>query len=143
MKIIKSYLASWGQKEIIKQFVKFCLVGFLNTFVDFGVYLFFSRIVGLYFLYANIFAVFVAMTSSFILNKYWTFQNHGQSIKMQYLKFFLVNIVYFFLNNSIIYILVNQLRVFDLLAKIIAIGIGLIWNFFANRYWTFKVADKI
>ncbi|MCX6742875.1 MAG: GtrA family protein [Candidatus Parcubacteria bacterium] len=142
MKILKFYIASLGGKKIIRQFVKFCLVGFLNTFVDFGVYLFFSRIVGLYFLSANILAVFVAMTSSFILNKYWTFQNHGQSIKMQYLKFFLVNIVYFFLNNLIVFSSVHYLLISDILAKVMAITVGLFWNFFANRYWTFNNANK-
>jgi len=126
------------KSEIFRQFTKFCLVGFLNTFVDFGVYLFFSRIVGLYFLYANFLAVFVAMTSSFILNKYWTFKNHDNNLKVQYLKFTLVNIVYFFLNNAIFFSAVHYLRLFDIWAKVLAIGIGLIWNFLANRYFTFK-----
>lgn len=126
------------QSEIIRQFVKFCLVGVLNTLIDFGVYLFFSRLIGLYFLLANFISVIVAMTFSFFLNKYWTFANREKKIKSQYLKFALVNLVYFLLYNLIFFSLVNYLHVYDLLAKVGAIIIGLFWNFLANKFWTFS-----
>ncbi len=126
------------QKEICRQFIKFCLIGLLNTIIDYSIYLFFSRSIGLYFLYANIISISVAMTFSFFANKYWTFQNKDKRLKTQYLKFAAVNVVYFFLNNSILFVLVTYLAVFDLLAKIIAIIIGLSWNFFVNRHWTFR-----
>lgn len=127
------------QKEIFRQFIKFSLVGVINTIIDFSVYLFFSRLIGLYFLYANIIAILVAMTFSFIANKYWTFQNNEKKIKSQYVKFTLVNGVYFLLNNMIVFVLVEYLVFYDLGAKIIAVITGLIWNFLANRHWTFKV----
>jgi putative flippase GtrA len=126
------------KKQIYRQFFKFCLVGLMNTAIDFSVYLFFSRTLGLYFLYANILAILLAMTFSFWANKYWTFQNNEKKIKLQYLKFALVNLVYFLLYNSIFFSLVEYFKLFDLTAKIAAIMIGLFWNFFANRYWTFS-----
>ena len=128
------------QSEIFRQFVKFCLVGIINTAIDYLVYLGLTRGIDLYFLYANIIAILVAMTFSFIFNKYWTFRNYGKNIKKQYLKFFIVNLAYFLLNNVIVFSLVKYFMIFDLLAKIIATIIGLIWNFTANRYWTFKRA---
>ncbi len=128
--------------EIYRQFIKFCLVGSANAIIDYTVYLMLSRIIGLYFLYANIIAILTAMTFSFIFNKYWTFQNQEKQIKKQYFKFIIVNIIYFFLNNSIVFGLVRFLKVYDLLAKIVAIFVGLFWNFFANRYWTFKTNNS-
>lgn len=126
------------KKEIYRQFIKFCIVGTINTIIDYAFYLLFSRVVGIYFLYANLLSVALAMTSSFIFNKYWTFRDPSRNIKMQYFKFLLVNLVYFILNNSIVFSLVRYLKIYDLVAKIIAVIIGLFWNFFANRYWTFK-----
>ncbi|MFA5187876.1 MAG: GtrA family protein [Patescibacteria group bacterium] len=131
------------KKLIYRQFFKFCLVGAINTVIDFSVYLFFNRVLGLYFLYANILAILAAMTFSFFVNKYWTFQNNEKKLHTQYLKFALVNLVYFLLYNSILFGLVEYFKVFDLAAKIIAIIIGLFWNFFANRRWTFRPAPKI
>ena len=126
------------KKEICRQFIKFCIVGVINTIIDYALYLLFSRVMGVYFLYANLLSVSLAMTSSFIFNKYWTFKDQNKSIKTQYLKFVVVNIVYFILNNSIVFALVRYLKIYDLLAKVIAIIVGLFWNFLANRYWTFK-----
>lgn len=118
--------------------MRFCVVGIINTIIDYGVYLFFSRSIGFFYLYANILAILVAMTFSFFANKYWTFGNFENKLKSQYAKFFLIGIVYFILYNSILYLSVNNLHIYDLLAKVIAIVIGLFWNFIANKYWTFK-----
>jgi len=131
-------IAKLQQSVIFRQFVKFCLVGIINTAIDYLVYLGLTRGLDLYFLYANIIAILVAMTFSFIFNKYWTFRDYQKNIKKQYSKFFLVNLVYFLLNNMIVFSLVKYLLIFDLLAKVMAIFVGLIWNFTANRYWTFK-----
>jgi putative flippase GtrA len=131
-------LNNFYKKETFRQFIKFCLVGIFNTIIDYGVYLFFTRSLGLYFLYANILAILIAMTFSFFVNKYWTFKNFEKKIKSQYAKFFLIGIVYFFLYNIIFYLCVHNFKIYDLLAKIIAIAIGLSWNFVANKYWTFR-----
>ena len=127
--------------ELAKQFIKFCLVGIFNTVIDFSVYLFLSRAINLYFIFANLLSVLVAMTFSFFANKYFTFQNLEKA-KIQYLKFALVNLVYFLLYNSIFWLMVEYYKFDDLLAKVIAIIIGLFWNFGANRYWTFKSSSK-
>jgi putative flippase GtrA len=126
------------KQEMLRQFIKFCIIGAINTLLDFGIYIFLSRVLGFYFLYANITSVTLAMASSFILNKYWTFKNFDKGLKQQSIKFILVNLVYFFLNNSIVYISVHFFQAHDLLAKMIAVAIGLFWNFGANKYWTFK-----
>jgi putative flippase GtrA len=124
--------------EIYKQFIKFCIIGALNTIIDYAIYLLLNRVYGLYFLYANIIAITVAMTSSFIFNKYWTFRNNEKKIPIQSVKFIIVNVIYFFLNNSIVFALANYFAIYDILAKIAATIVGLFWNFIANRYWTFK-----
>lgn len=122
----------------LKQFIKFCLVGVINTAVDFAVYLFLTRIFGLYFLAANFISVFVAMSCSFVFNKYWTFKNFDSRIQKQYLQFALVNLVYFLLNNSILWLGVHILGLEDLWAKLLATVIGLAWSFGANKLWTFS-----
>jgi len=124
--------------QTTRQFARFCLVGLANTFVDFLVYLFLSRVIGLYFLVANLISVGIAMSSSFIFNKYWTFKNRENNHKIQFAKFTLVNIVYFILNNSIVFGLVHFAHIGDLPAKVVAVGVGIFWNFGANKWWTFR-----
>lgn len=122
----------------LKQFMKFCLVGIVNTAIDFAVYYFFTRVIGVYFLVANFISVLTAMIFSFYFNKYWTFRNYDTQIKKQFLQFTLVNLIYFLLNNGIIWLGVTIFGLNDLWAKILATIIGLAWSFSANKIWTFK-----
>ena len=122
----------------LKQFIKFCLVGVANTAIDFAVYYFLTRIAGFYFLAANLLSVFVAMSFSFIFNKFWTFKNFDLKVKKQYLRFALVNLVYFMLNNSLLWLGVHILGFGDLWSKLLATAIGLAWSFGANKIWTFR-----
>ncbi|MCX6744227.1 MAG: GtrA family protein [Candidatus Parcubacteria bacterium] len=126
------------QHQTFRQFIKFCLVGLINTLIDFLVYLFLSRIIGLPFWGANLISVFIAMSSSFIFNKYWTFKNRDNNHKIQFIKFTLVNIVYFLLNNGIVFGLVHFAHIDDLAAKLVAVAVGMFWNFGANKLWTFR-----
>jgi putative flippase GtrA len=128
---------------ILKQFAKFCLVGFFNTLVDFSVYLFLTRIFLVYFIAANIFSFLVAVSFSFILNKYWTFRNQVNKIKSQYFKFFIINVIGLGINTSLLYFLVVYFHLSDLLAKALAIGIVLFWNFGLNKLWTFRPGKGI
>lgn len=125
-------------KDIFKQFLKFCLVGVLNTLLDFAVYWFLTRSLGMYFFYANFISVLVAMSFSFVMNKFWTFSNFNKNIKKQYLQFAAVNLIYYILNNAIIFLGVNYLLIGDLWAKVLSTAIGLIWSFGANKVWTFR-----
>src|SRR3972149_1639570 len=102
--------------KTFKQFIKFSMIGVVNTAVDFCVYVLLARIAGMYFLVANFFAVLIAMTLSFFLNRRWTFRNTDPRIKRQYLKFVMVNIGYLMLNNGIVYVLVAIFDVYDLYA---------------------------
>jgi putative flippase GtrA len=122
----------------LKQFIKFCLVGVVNTAIDFAVYYFLTRVVGIYFLLANLISVLVAMTFSFVFNKYWTFKNFNPKINKQYLKFALVNLVYFLLNTAIIWLGVSIMGLGDLWSKLLATAVGLAWSFGANKIWTFR-----
>jgi putative flippase GtrA len=124
--------------KALKQFIKFCLVGVVNTAIDFAIFYLLTRIAGIYFLLANFISVLAAMTFSFVFNKYWTFKNFNPGIKKQYLQFALVNLVYFILNNGIIWLGVTILGLGDLWSKLLATLIGLGWSFGANKIWTFK-----
>ncbi len=126
-----------NQHQTLKQFIKFGFIGLLNTFVDLIAYIFFTRILFWHYLLAAFLAFVIAATSSFILNSYWTFviQDH---LKQRYLKFFLVALGGLCLTELFLYILVDKFFWFDLWAKIFTVLIVVNWNFFLQKYWTFK-----
>ena len=124
------------------QFVKFSLVGILNTFLDFSIYIFLTRLIpwfGINYLFANGLSFIVAATNSFFLNKYWTFGNASKNqMFFQYAKFFLVSLFTLIIVELFLYLLVNYLGFYDLFAKILVLIISVVSNFFLNKTLVFR-----
>jgi putative flippase GtrA len=130
-----------------KIFVKYCIVGGTAAVVDFGVLFILTELflgVEYYLVSATISFVLSAFTNYF-LNRSWTFRSNGKKRK-QIPIFFAVATMGLFINNSIMFVgmekfLLKNLHYGYLLAKVIATGLVLIWNFLGNKYITFN--DKI
>ena len=127
---------------MISQLIKFCLVGVFNTFLHFGIYYCLTRYLGLQFLLANALAFMLAASSSYLLNKFWTFEDKSKDHRKQYSKFISVATVGLIINEGLMYLFVSALGLYDLLALIIAALVVVFWNFLMNRYWTFRVHEK-
>ena len=125
----------------INEFVKFCIVGGTNAVLDFSIYIGLTRFFifwQAHLLGANFIAIFIASLSSFILNKYFTFRNKSKQFVRQYLKFIIVSVIYMALVQLVLYVCIELLLLYDIWAKVIASIIGLIWNFTAHKFWSFR-----
>lgn len=131
----------FGLRDVaqVKQFIRFCLVGFINFTIHLVSYLLFTRVFGIHYLLANTAAWFIAVAFSFIMNKFWTFRSiDRQVIMQQYLKFFTVSIVALGMYNLLLYLFVKLAGFHDIVALIMSIFVVTFWNFFMNKFWTFK-----
>ncbi|MBU1131451.1 GtrA family protein [Patescibacteria group bacterium] len=132
----------WPKYPSLKQFIKYSFTGVLNTLTDFGVYFALTRIFSWFghnYLAANAISFSLAVTQSFFINKYWTFQNlDNRNARFQYLKFFLVNIFTLGVNQLILYWLVDILGVYDLYAKVLLVISSVMINFTLVKFWVFK-----
>jgi len=130
--------------RIIRQIIKFGVVGTTNVVLDMVIYYILTRYFDLHYLIAATISFVIVVTWSFNFNRKWTFklQNSFKKLKTQYVEFVLVNILVLILNVAVLYLLVDLFSIFDLISKVIAsIVIGLI-NFFINKFWTFREFDK-
>jgi len=125
--------------QVLKQFIKFSLVGALNTIVDFVTYLFFTRVLFWYYLLAAFLAFSLAATSSFLFNRYWTFKLENKFTATEYAKFILVAAGGLLLTILFLYILVDIFFWYDLWAKLVIVVIVVNYNFWMQKFWTFKV----
>jgi putative flippase GtrA len=128
-----------NKRPVLKQFIKFSLIGVLNTVIDFVAYIFFTRVIDWHYLVAAFLAFILAATSSFLFNRYWTFHLEHRFSVLEYTKFFLVAAGGLFLTMLFLYILVDHLFWYDLWAKFVTIILVVNWNFWLQKYWTFKV----
>lgn len=130
-----------------KQFVKFCLIGASSTVIDILI----SRILidrfGMYWMAANTISFVFAVTNGYLWNSLWTFRGMAAVRRhTQYLKFVAVNVVGYGLNTLIMSLMIllltghlsgNPPKMAWSIAKGTAIVLVAIWNFLANKRWTF------
>lgn len=123
---------------VLKQVVKFGIVGASNIFVDVLVYWLLTRFGGFYYLLAATVSFLAANIWSYFWNRRWTFHDHSPAIIRQYLKFLAANIIAILLNLLLLFVFVDFFHFDDLFSKIIAsIAVGLV-NFIINKIWAFN-----
>jgi putative flippase GtrA len=122
----------------IFQFIRFGIVGFSGVFVDFGLTWIFREKLKFNQYLANSIGFCAAVCWNFWLNRIWTFESRDPNLAGQFGKFFLVSLIGLGLNNGLIYLFSEKLKFKFYPSKLVATGLILIWNFFANRTFTFR-----
>ena len=118
--------------------MKFSLVGLLNTAIHYGVFYCLYRFMAVYHLLASGIGFCFAVTNSYLINKYWTFQSRGSDIRREFMKFLTVNLLSLSINLASMAILVELLSIHPPIAQFVAIGLTLLVNFLGNKCWTFR-----
>lgn len=130
------------RKKTYRQFIKFAIVGAINTLIDWAVYWAIIHFTGWSTQnlkqIAKALSFIVSATSNYIMNRVWTFRSRDKQVLKQASKFFAVALVGLVLNNAIFYVITGMLHWNDFYGLAIATGLVLFWNFFANKKWTFK-----
>lgn len=122
----------------VRQFVKFGIVGVSSTIIDWGIYLLLTRIFGVFYLMAKILSFGVAVLNSYIWNRRWTFRSNDPAKLRQFIKFLTISIVGVVLNTLIMFIAVDKFKLHDIFGLFLATAIVMIWNFLANKFYTFR-----
>lgn len=124
-------------KSII-QFIKFNVVGVLNTLVDFGVYTLLTSL-GLNNLIAQCISYTCGMLNSYLFNTLWTFRVEKQRTLSEFIKFACVNLVSLGASLGMLYICKNWFMIEnDILSKLIATPISMAVNFIGNKLFVFQ-----
>ena len=123
--------------EIGFKFLKFCIVGSLGLGIDFGITFLTKERLKINKYVANSLGFIFAASSNYFLNKVWTFQNKDPDAVLQFSKFILIALIGLGISNLIIYLLINKKNTRFYMAKLIAIGVVVLWNFIANYNFTF------
>lgn len=129
----------------IQRFARFLAVGGLGTLLDFGLLTILKKS-GFPTLTANSLSFSVGVVNNFLLNRRWTFADTSHlPWARQLTRFGLVSLIGLGLSNAIVLLLEVPLGTLTghiewgyLPAKIIATGLVVFWNYFANRLWTFQ-----
>lgn len=127
-----------SDKILLLKFIRFCLVGFSGMIIDFGTTWLLKEKVRINKYIANSTGFTLAATSNYILNRIWTFHSENSHIFTEYSSFILISLAGLAINNFVIFLLNDKLKLNFYFSKLIAVGVVTCWNFILNYLITFS-----
>jgi putative flippase GtrA len=137
-------------KKLAAQFSRFVVIGVMNTAIDFSVLNLLMWWTGIYagkwIFLLNAASFFVAVINSYFWNKYWTFKDRDEIKVNEFSQFIMVTLIGLAINSGIVYGITTFIPpVYGLskelwanLAKVVATGLSLAWNFIGYKFIVFK-----
>lgn len=132
------------------QFAKFGAVGSMNAALDLGLLNLLSFIFKVYsgwpIIIFNVIALSIALTNSYLLNKFWSFKSEGPIRAGEFSAFVTVSLFTLAINTSLVYILTTMVGApesvsppfWENIAKLIGVPLTLIINFSGYKFLVFK-----
>ncbi|MDQ6670708.1 MAG: GtrA family protein [Chloroflexota bacterium] len=125
--------------------LRFGAVGLLGVAINSALLWLLTERAEMYYLVSSIIATEVAILCNFALNHAWTFASpeDGQSVPMRLIKFNLVSFGGLGLTVTTLFALKQFAGIHYLVANLVAVGSGAVWNYVANRRWTWRVRSVV
>jgi dolichol-phosphate mannosyltransferase len=122
------------------EFVKFCVVGSSGVLVNMGLYLLFTRLMGISMEIASPPAIEVSIISNFFWNNFWTFRDRDtqNGWRRRLLYFHLASGAAGVTNYASLLFLARVAGLSDVISNLIGIGAGTLINYFINSLWTWE-----
>jgi len=125
----------------LARMLRFGTVGLLGVVINSALLWLLTERAGMFYLVSSILATEVAILCNFVLNHAWTFASlqDGQSALSRFIKFNVVSLGGLGLTVTTLFGLKQFAGIHYLAANIAAVGAGAMWNYVANRRWTWPM----
>jgi putative flippase GtrA len=130
--------ARFGLRRGVRQFIKFGIVGASGTVVNYAAYSVLLNVLPKWLAYAIGFIS--GGVNNYWWNRRWTFRSRGHPWR-ELAQFIAVSAVALGISEAVLIVADHHLpamRFRNSLAWLAATGVGMGWNFFVNKFWTFR-----
>lgn len=124
------------QKGGFIQFVKFCIVGVSNTVIGLGTYYLFLWM-GWHYIIANILSWVISVFNAFYWNNKYVFDSKSSWVQSLCRTYFSYG-ASFVLGVVLIFILVEWMKISEVIAPLIILVVTIPLNFLMNKFWAFR-----
>jgi putative flippase GtrA len=143
--------STWS--STFRQFLRYCLVGGVNTAIDLLVlnillWRFPTNNVQILVVY-NSFAYSSGAVTSFFLNKYWTFRRKQRTTGLQVVRFAIILALEVLYSNGLVWLAGKALQpvianptLWGNTSKLIAVAVGAVISYIFMRFWTFASGSQ-
>jgi putative flippase GtrA len=131
-----------GNKErnTLREFFRFNLVGAINTFVSLMLY-FGLVYIDVYYLFALVADYLFGIVFGFFMNKTYTFRIRERASVSMSLKMVYVYLLIFLLNIILLVVSVEMIGLNEYLGQITSFAVLVVVAFFAQKYYVFRIHD--
>lgn len=127
------------EKNNLLQFSKFVLVGGVSAVLEISILKFLTMQYGeKNLIIFNVIAYGFAVVFNYILSRRFVFETGKYNTQTEFFAFCVVATIGLGINTSFLYVGYHYLLLGVLFSKIFAIGITVLWNFFAKKTFVFK-----
>lgn len=147
--------ASKVNSKELARFMRFAVVGAIGAVIDFSVFNLFTNLTPISPIAASVVSFCLAVVSNFLLNRFWTYpDSRSKAIHTQVIQFVIISVIGLIIRTPLFALLekvytqwaqnlipnfpIGPVSVGHNLALATAIVVVMIWNFIANRFWTYN-----
>ena len=139
VELLKSMVSN--KQNIVGQFLRYFVTGGLAFIVDFGVFSLALYCFDIHYLIANLIGLMAGNVVNYLLSLGWVFSAEKRKMEkhrlLEITVFVIISLVGMGLNELLMYLFVDKLFIQEMLSKIAAAIIVLVYNFLARKYIMF------
>jgi len=137
MKKLRIYIR---QNLLQVRLFKFSVVGLSGVAVNMGLLYVLTHYLGLYYMVSGVIAIEVSILTNFFLNDLWTWKDRQKkSYRKRILQYHIsVGITAVLANWLLLVLLTEVMGLHYLVANLIGISVGMLFNYTLNDLWTFR-----
>ncbi|MCD7880574.1 MAG: GtrA family protein [Clostridiales bacterium] len=127
-------------QKLIKQILRFGVVGGLAFLIDYGILAFLTEVVRLNYLLSSAISFSVSVIFNYILSIFWVFDVDSGAKKQgrNFSVFLILSVVGLGINQALMWLQVEQFHLYYLLAKIVSTAIVMVYNFITRKLFLEK-----
>lgn len=141
-KMFKKIQMKFPRKSLLGQFLRYLVTGGLAFVVDFGLFALCLYVFNWHYLLANFVGLVAGLVLNYAMSIVWVFTACKRTFERRKIaEFALFTIVGFAgvgLNQLLMYLMVDGFEVNEMISKMVAAVLVLIWNFGARKLMLFK-----
>ncbi len=120
-------------RPLIRQFVRFCIVGGLSFAIDYGVFTVLFTL-GVPHLVASATSFTLSLVVNYVLSRKFVFDvNEDVSIAREFAAYVGLNAIALALNTAVLWLCADQLGMSPFIGKIVATAVVLVYNFISRK----------
>lgn len=123
-----------GIGYLIKQFMKFGIVGFIAFFIDYGTMTFLTEVFGVSYLISTTAGFIISVIFNYLASMRYVFvHKEGLSRRKEFVIFIVLSVIGLGLNDVLMWILVDFAFIDYRISKIVVTAIVMVYNFITRK----------